>query len=286
MSRVFVPRSLEEFWKVRAGLPEALIYAGGTDLLVRLRNSPAAPSAFICLERIAELKEVRDCGGEISIGACATHAALLADQLVCRCFPVLAKALQCLGSPPVRNMGTIGGNICTASPAGDCLPPLYVLGAELEILSARGQRRIALEDFILGPGKTRLQEGEILAGILLPKDGRSNRHHFEKVGQRNALAIAVVSLAALLQVSEAGVIERARLAWGSVAPTVVRARGVEEALTGEPLTEAALRNVMPLVRKAISPIDDIRAAAAYRSEVAGNLLLRLLETVDEDIRPC
>jgi CO/xanthine dehydrogenase FAD-binding subunit len=276
MSRVFLPAKLNTLWNILAEKPAALVYAGGTDLLVRLRQNRQNPSSLVCLERIEELQGVRKRGDEVFIGACSTHTSLLADPVIHKNFQVLTKALACLGSPPVRNAGTIGGNICTASPAGDALPPLYVLGAELEIRSCNSTRRMALKDFILGPGKTHLQQGEILVGVWLNCNPPFTIHHFEKVGQRNALAISLVSLAALLQVSASGIIERVRLAWGSVAPIIATSAAVEAMLTGRRLARETLENAFPLVRDAISPIDDLRASAAYRKTVAGNLLLRLI----------
>ena len=133
-------------------------------------------------------------------------------------------------------MGTIGGNIVTASPAGDTLPPLYVLAAEVEIQSKNSSRHAALTDFILGPGKVDLKRGEILTKIFLRKSPKWTIHHYEKVGRRKAQACAVASMAALLQVSETGSIDRARLAWGSVGPTVVTSREIEEALVGQPIS--------------------------------------------------
>jgi len=276
VSRVFVPHTLDSLWKILEEDPDALVYAGGTDLLAKLRQSRVNPASLLCLERIKELKGVQESEHEVFIGACSTHAYLLSDPIIRRQFPVLAKGLKDLGSPPIRNMGTIGGNICTASPAGDTLPPLYVLDGELEIRSRNSLRRIALNDFIVGPGQTRLRKGEILAGLWLTKDSDFNLYHFEKVGQRNSLAISIASLATALKVSESGIIERVRLAWGSVAPTIVTSTEVEATLKGKPLSKETLQKVIPLVREAISPIDDIRATAAYRRAVAGNLLLRLL----------
>jgi len=275
MSRVFLPRNLNSLWEIIEEEPGALVYAGGTDLLVKLRQSMSRPPSLVCLERIEELKGVREGKEDLFIGACTTHTLLMADPLIRNYCPVLARALKVLGSPPVRNMGTIGGNICTASPAGDTLPPLYVLDAEIEIRSKSASRRMLLREFILGPGKTRLWAGEIVFGIWLRKASEYNLHHFEKVGQRNALAIAVVSLAAMLRVSNSGMIEKARLAWGSAGPTVVTSTMVEEALTGRPLSPETLRKAGQLAHNAVSPIDDVRAGASYRRAVAGNLLRRL-----------
>jgi xanthine dehydrogenase FAD-binding subunit len=150
-----------------------------------------------------------------------------------------------------------------------------VLNAEVEIRSKNASRRLALKEFILGPGKTTLQPGEIVSGIWVKKAPGYNLHHFEKVGQRKALAISIASLAGLLRVSENGGIEEARLAWGSVGPTIITSPKVEKALVGNRLSRPVLGEAARLARGAVEPIDDIRASAEYRRQVSGNLLLRL-----------
>ncbi|HOK07400.1 MAG TPA: xanthine dehydrogenase family protein subunit M [Syntrophales bacterium] len=275
MTDVLAPKTLEELWSFLENEPEGKVYAGGTDLLVWRRARGGHHGPLICLERIDELKGVREEPGGLWIGAATTHRRLLDDPRIRDGFPVLAQALAVLGSPPVRNMGTIGGNICTASPAGDTLPPLYVLGAEVLLLFRGGERAVPVASFIKGPGLTALERGEIVSGVRIRYPAGFNRHHFEKVGQRKALAIAVASLAALMAVSASGEIEAVRLAWGSVGPTVVTSPEVEAALTGRPLCLATLREAAALAREVCRPIDDLRATAAYRRQVAGNLLLRL-----------
>ncbi|MHC1700250.1 MAG: xanthine dehydrogenase family protein subunit M [Humidesulfovibrio sp.] len=281
---VLFPRSLKGLFQALAE-PGARVLAGGTDLLVRLRAVPdsgpaAAPATLVSLDRLAALRGVREEGGGnlrrvLRLGAATTHAELLAHPLLRARLPVLAQALAELGSPPIRNMGTLGGNICTASPAGDCLPPLAVLGAEVELASASGVRRLALDGFLLGPGRTALAPGEILAAVRVPLPGPDEVQHFEKVGRRDALAVAVVSLAALVRLGRGGKIAGARLAWGSVGPTVWRCPEAENALAGRRLSLTALAEAASIVRSQVQPIDDVRASAAYRREVAGNLLLRL-----------
>lgn len=275
MSQVYLPGSIEELWPVLEAEPGAALYAGGTDLLVKLRSGMAKPPCLVCLERIEELKGVSEQGEVVRIGAGTTHAELLAGPLVARHFPVLRAALLQLGSPLIRNMGTIGGNICTASPAGDTLPPLYVLHAEVELASRQTVRRMPIRDFILGPGQTRLVAGEVLSAIRVEKPRWATVQHFEKVGCRNALACALVSLAALLRISADGVVERAALAWGSVGPGVVVSPEVEQALVGRELSPQNLMTAAAIARQAVCPITDVRAPADYRRLVAGNLLLRL-----------
>lgn len=277
MKDVFLPRTLCELWRYWEDEPGAAVYAGGTDLLVQMRSRMANPSSLICLERIEDLRGIGEEGGFIRIGAGSTHAQLLESALVRQHLPVLAQALEVLGSPPIRNMGTIGGNICTASPAGDTLPPLYALDAEVELRRQDGGRRMALKDFIVGPGQTRIDKREVLAEVWVPKADAYNLQHYEKVGQRSALAVSIASLAALLRVSSAGLVEKVRLAWGSVGPTIVTCLAAEQALVGEKLTLESLQQAAALVRQTVAPISDVRADATYRRTLAGNLLLRLLE---------
>lgn len=272
---VFLPESFDELWRLLSDHPEARIFAGGTDLLVWMRSGRIKPAALIGLERIEALQGVVETDDGVRIGAGVTHETLLENPVIRRLFPVLTQALKTLGSPHIRHRGTIGGNIMTASPAGDSLPPLYLLGASVEVRSAHGVRHLPVETFILGPGRTALAADEILAAVFLPRPVGTSLQYFEKVGLREAMACAVASLAAVLGLSPSGTIESARLAWGSVGPTVVRLPEIESALVGRPFTRETFEAMVPLVGAQLSPISDVRASAAYRKLVAGNLLLRL-----------
>jgi CO/xanthine dehydrogenase FAD-binding subunit len=275
MREVFLPETMEDLWRILDSDPNAALYAGGTDLLVSLRHAEIRPERLVCLERLQELKGVSDHGDEVFIGAATTHARLLETPSVRERFPVLAKAISSLASPPIRNMGTIGGNIVTASPAGDTLPALYAQRAEIEIRSAKATLRVPIEKFILGPGRVSLIPGEIVSGIWLDGSHQWTISHHEKVGRRKAQACSVASLAALLSVSEDGLVEAVRLAWGSVGPTVVVSERVESALMGKPLNRKTLAGAAEIAQSVVSPIDDVRASAEYRRIVAGRLLLRL-----------
>ena len=275
MREVLMPTTLNRLWEFLEESPQTAIYAGGTDLLVALRRGSVQADRLICLERMAELKGIQVFDEAVRIGACTTHQELLSHPVMVRRFPLLTKALGVLGSPPIRHMGTIGGNICTASPAGDTLPALYLFQGEVEVTSDRQTRRMPIRDFIQGPGMTALRPKEVVTAIRLPKAPEFNIQHFEKVGQRKALAISVISLAALVSLSREGVVEDARLAWGSVGPTVVTSPEVADALRGRPLDVESLKNAAPLAEKAVKPRDDLRASARYRRTLAGNLLLRL-----------
>lgn len=272
IGRVHRPASLAALWPLLESGAHPM--AGGTDLLVHCRRGASCDVAL--LEGIAGLDRIDVADGQARIGATATHAAVLAHPLCRERLPVLSLALSCLGSPLVRNMATIGGNIVTASPAGDSLPPLYALDALVELASREGVRRIPLARCITGPGRTVLRPGEIVTAVLIALPPRDAVQHFEKVGRRDALAIAVASLAAILVRDGAGRVSGARLAVGSLAPTVVRCREAEAWLIGRRLDRDTLVAAGERIRAAIAPIDDIRATAGFRRTVAGRLPLRLL----------
>ncbi len=281
MRAVFTPDSIEEALSIRNTHPQAIWMAGGTDVLVQLRHQkrPEDDRPLILLERVPPLSRIEVLESDIRIGACVSFARIASDPVLTADIPVLAQAAATVGGPALRNMATIGGNVCTASPAGDSLPALYVLDASVELVSVSGTRRVPLSEFLTGPRKTALRPNELLTSILIPRrKPHWNLQRYEKIGKRKALAIAVASMAAVLRMNaDSGIVEEARLAWGSVGPTVMRCPPAEEALVGSRLTEEALRSAAAIVSGWLQPIDDIRASAAYRRSVGARLLLRLLD---------
>ncbi len=274
--RTYFPTTLDEVFERWKESPDAAICAGGTDLMVAIRQGlTPRPNAMIFLENIPALKEIRAENGGIFIGACATHTAIANHPSIQTEYSAFRKAIEVLGSPPIRNMGTIGGNICTASPAGDTLPPLLVLGAEVEIRNREETRIIPIDRLFKGPKQTVIKPDEILTGVRIKKPEARAMQHYEKVGQRKALAIAVVSMAALIETNREGVVEKARFAWGSVAPTVAAFPEIDQLFEGRPFSEKVVAEAAERVQTLVAPIDDIRATAAYRRRTAGKLLLRL-----------
>ena len=266
------PASLTELWPM---LDDGLSpMAGGTDLLVAGREGSGRGVAL--LETIPGLDAIETTAEGLRLGALARHAVLERHAAVQEHLPVLAQALDGLGSPLIRNMGTLGGNLATASPAGDTLPALLVLDAVVELSSREGRRPVPLAEFLLGPGRTALSPGEIITAVLVPLPPPGALQHFEKVGRRDALAIAVASLAALVVRDADGRVAEAKLAVGSLAPTAPRCPAAEAALRGRRLDREALLEAGRRIREHITPIDDLRATAAYRREAAGRLPLRLL----------
>jgi len=278
MRAVLTPSCLDEVFYLLERHPDAIPVAGGTDLLVRLRSQTFQDERpLLSLATVPELHGIREEGTSIAIGAATTFSHIITHPLLLVRAPLLARAALTIGGPAVRNMATIGGNIRTASPAGDSLTPLYLLDAEIEITSHTEKRLLPIGEFITGPGRTALRDGELITRILLPQTASFPWQHFEKVGRRRSMAIAVTSFAGMARLSCTGTIEEARCSWGSVGPTVLRIPALEHELAGSPLTADTISHAAHIVRDGVTPISDIRATAAYRCSVAGNLLVRFLE---------
>ncbi len=275
MGKVYLPASLPETFDILSGEARAIVYAGGTDVFVKSPPGELDDRLLVCLERVGALKGVSDLGDEVRIGALTTHNELIASSLVGEHLPLLKQAAGHIGGPAVRNMGTIGGNICTASPAGDTLPPLYIYDAQIELSSKDRTRRVPIREFIKGPAQTVLEKGETLSALYVRKDHGYTFCHFEKVGQRRALAISVASFAFAASLREDGSVVKARCAFGSVAPTVFTIETVDACFTGRRVDDRVLKQAAALVRDGVSPISDVRASKEYRRIVAGNLVMRL-----------
>ena len=274
---ILFPRTVAEMQALLAAQPTGRIIAGGTDLWVRHRRLPAPPVLF-SVERLEELRQVEMRTDGLFIGAGVTYQQLLDLPTLEDGFPALRQAIAVVGSPPIRHSGTLVGNVCTASPAGDTLPPLYALEAFVEVAGPEGRRSLPIAEFIEGPGRTALVAGEFVTGVHVPRPENQTGSAYFKVGRRKALAISIVSLAAKWELLEDKTIKYMKLAWGSVGPTVVQLPQVESFLQGKPLTDEVMRHAGALVKEGVTPIDDIRASAAYRRQLAGNLLLHLSES--------
>jgi CO/xanthine dehydrogenase FAD-binding subunit len=261
------PTTWTEALAMKAAHHDALPIAGGTDVMVEINFDRHRPAAFIDLTRIAELSEWDHEGDLLRIGAGVTYTRLIAelgDQL-----PGLAMASRTVGSPQIRNRGTVGGNLGSASPAGDAHPPLLASGAFVELASVSGTRRLPAKEFYLGPKRSAIKKDELIAAFLIePKKGPQQ---FSKVGTRNAMVIAVCSFALAID----GERRRIGTGIGSAAPTPVTAGDAERFLAGvideqrlwekrEPVGESALKRFGELVAAAARPIDDVRGTAAYR----------------------
>jgi CO/xanthine dehydrogenase FAD-binding subunit len=257
---VLTPRSLEQALRLRAEFPDALPIQGGTDVMVELNFDRARPPALLNLNEVEELRGWSRENGAVRLGAGLTYTEAMRPPLA-EWLPALAEAARTVGGPQIRNRGTIGGNLGTASPAGDALPPLLVSECSVETASVRGARELPLESFLVGPKRNALEPDELITAVRVRAG--SGAQTFMKVGPRNAMVIAVVSLALRADRER----DELRAAFGSAGPVprLVRA-SLEEA---EELPER--------VAAAASPIDDVRGTAAYRSHALRVLTSRALE---------
>lgn len=270
------PTSLQQVLEARAAGVRA--YAGGTDIMVRHKAAldRGDNPDLLFLSGVIELLGIASFPEELRIGPLTT----MADMAISPFIPdVLRQACAGVGSPALRNQATIGGNVCTASPAGDGLCALHACRAEVELRSLHTTRRLALEDFILSPGRTALDEDELLTAILIPLPG-PDFSFFRKVGPRPVNAIAKVSLSAGLWL-DGPLIARARLALGAVGPTVLRCVPLEERMEGMTPDEAAAKaeELAVLAGTSARPIDDLRSTAEYRQAVAENLVADVLQRI-------
>ncbi len=255
---VLTPRSLDDALLLKSEQPEAVPIQGGTDLMVALNFDRTRPDAILNLNEVAELRGWSRDNGAFRLGAGLTYteAMKLGDDL-----PALAEASRTVGSPQIRNRGTIGGNLGTASPAGDALPPLLIEGARVELASVRGSRRIPIDEFLLGVKRNALEPDELIVAALVEPSRQPQT--FMKVGPRNAMVIAVCSLAVVAD-RERGEL---RAAFGSSAPTA--------RLVTAPVGERD--SFATQVAEAASPIDDVRGTSAYRRHALRVLTERALE---------
>ncbi|MFQ6101653.1 MAG: FAD binding domain-containing protein [Anaerolineae bacterium] len=273
----YTPTSVDEALRLLAEHgPEARIIAGGTDLLVELRRGDRQARVLVDVTRIGGLDQVRlDDAGLVHVGPAVTHnQAVASDLLVKRGFP-LPLACWRVGTPQLRNRGTIAGNLVTASPANDTITALWALGARLKLRSVRGERTLSFADFYQGVRQTVLAPDEMVTDVIFPALASNQRSAFAKLGLRRTHAIALVNVAAVLTFDD-DVVTQACITLGSVAPTIIRAREAEGALVGASLSEERIAEAADLAAQTAVPIDDIRAGADYRSEMVRVLVRRAL----------
>jgi len=268
------PTSLEEAVDLLSRYGgEARVLAGGTDLLVKMKQRLVEPGHVINIKNIEELTRIREAGGCVHIGAATRLRTIERSELIRIKLPLLCEAVSSMGSVQIRNMATLGGNLCNASPAADTACALLALGAEARIIGPEGARTVPLEEFFVGPGQTVMGADEMLAEVLIPLPEGAGTS-FMKIG-RTSLDIATINIAVALKVA-GGAVADCRIALGSVAPTPIRAHGAEEFLRGKELTSEALEAVANIVSEEIKPITDVRATAEYRREASKHLVVDAL----------
>ena len=277
------PDSWREALEVKAAHPEAVPIFGGTDVMVDLNFDRERPDAVLDLTRVPELGEWDEDDGRLRVGAGVTYTRIireLGEEL-----PGLAMASRTVGSPQIRNRGTVGGNLGTASPAGDALPPLYASDAEVELASTGGTRRLPVAEFVTGPKRNAMRPDELIAAFHIPR--AEGPQQYAKIGTRNAMVIAVCAFGLALYPEQ----KKVGTCLGSAAPTPVRASEAEEFVEGVlewdsrgEIGDSALARFGELVGEAARPISDVRGSAAYRAHAVGVLARRTLKWAWEEYR--
>ena len=271
------PASLKESLDLLARHGEkARALAGGTDLFLRMERGGWAPEVIVDLKGIPDLAEIRyDPAQGLALGALALHGDVAAHPTVREKYPALALGAGWVGGPQMRNRGTVGGNLCNASPAADTASPLIVYGARVCLASARGERNLPLEEFFTGPGKTALAPGELLVAVVVPPPAPGSGGDYQR-RTRTAMDIAVVGAAAAVTVNGGSTCTEARICLASVAPTPLRAAGAEAVLRGKELTAERIAEAARAAAAEARPIDDVRASATYRRAMVEVLTRRAL----------
>ena len=263
-----VAATVDEALALLGGRDGSRPVAGGTDLAVVLADGLSAPAMLVDVAGIPALRGVRKTAEGIAIGAVTTIAEIAARSDLPAC---LCQGARAIGSPQIRNLATVGGNVCNASPCGDTLSPLVALEAAFVLRSRAGSRTVPAEQFFTGPKKTVLAPGELLVEIRIPAPRLAGRSAFRMIGRRNGQVISQVNAAVWLAV-EGGVIREARVAVGSVAPVPLRLKGAEALLTGKTVRGLDLEPVLASAAAGIAPISDVRASLEYRRLVTASLL--------------
>lgn len=306
------PQTVKEAIDLMEGLENAKYIAGGTDVMVLIRQKKLAPARLISLRNIGDLNYMETEGG-LRIGSAVTHNAIAKNDFVQRRYSALADAVKKVGSLQIRNVATMGGNICNAAPSADTACPLLVLDASVIIAGKTGEREMSLDDFFLGPNKVALEKGEILKGFTMPAFGENTGSAYFKHTRRQAMDLPMLGVAARVTIdiggSEVGckdafctvdsisnilkrledenlVCKDVRIAMGVVAPRPIRARKAEEALKGKVISEKLFEEIGEIAASESQPRDSIRGEAWYRRDMVKVLTKRaILKAVDRVIRP-
>ncbi len=276
------PQKIEEVLEILSKYgKEIKVIAGGTDLLVQYYDRLYEINHWLDLKNIKELKDSRINKNQMEIGAMVTHTQIEKFEDIKKYFPILIQAAADIGSPQIRNRGTVGGNIVNASPAGDLLAPLMAYDAQFRLLSIQGEKIVPAEEFFIGPKKTILEPTQLLTQIILPLPSEKTYGCWIKIGKRKALIIATITLALVVEMAEDNkTVKDVRTCLGSVAPTPIEIKEVGEKMIGKKFSELDFSQLGQIVEDKVSPIDDIRGTREYRKDVAKNIMINALEEID------
>ncbi len=261
---------------------DAKVIAGGTDLVLNMKKKNILPRRVISLHNLAELDYVQSDDSEVRIGALANHADLAANPFLNRHFPILCEAVGLIGSWQIRNVGTIGGNLCNASPAADSAPPLLALNAQVILASKTAEKKIALESFFTGPGATTLRPDQIMKEIVIELPKQPAAGCYLKLRRRKAVDVSLAGVAFQAETGSDGkTLAKVGIALGGVAPTPIRVPQAEAILVGLTLDEAVTKvsECAGLAAQAARPIDDVRATASYRLTIVDVFLHQCAQNV-------
>lgn len=277
----FAPQKIEEALETLFHYgKEIRVIAGGTDLLIQYYDRLYEIRNWLDLKNIEELKDIRIHKNQIEIGAMVTHTQLEKSQDIKKYFPILGQAAADIGSPQIRNRGTIGGNIVNASPAGDLLAPLMAYKAKFKLLSNLGEKIVPAEEFFIGPKKTILEPTQLLTRIILPLPSEKTYGCWIKVGKRKALIIATITLALVVEMAEDNeTVKDVRTCLGSVAPTPIEIIEIRKKMVEKNFHQLDFNQLGQIVEDKISPIDDIRGTREYRKDVAKEIMINALEEI-------
>jgi carbon-monoxide dehydrogenase medium subunit len=268
------PRTLVGALEMMATLEYAQPIAGGTDVVPLFRDVGCKPVHLIDLGLIPELNGIVEENGKVHIGPTTTHAQLLASKVIEEKAPALHDAARWIGSVQIRNRGTVGGNLCNASPAADTAPPLLVHDAEAQVSSLKDARWIPLRELFAGPKTTVLEPDELLTGLRFAPTGHSGSS-FQRIGRRKGFTLSVVNAAVYLE-RDGDELREVRIALGSVAPTPIRVQRVEDTIRGKKMSESLLEEAASVCMGEAKPIDDVRGTAEYRRDMVGVLVKRAM----------
>ena len=264
--------------------PDTRIISGGSDVLIKIREGKMAGTSLVCIRDIKEIQGVsKKDNGDIYIGAGTTFSHITNDPIIQECIPVLGEAVDQVGGPQIRNIGTIGGNICNGAVSADSAPTVFSLNALLCIEDGNGGRTVPVKEFYLGPGRVDLKRGEILTHVIIPaKEYQGYHGHYIKYSMRKAMDIATLSCSVASRVdTEKNVLEDVRITFGVAAPVPFRCEKTEAALKGMSVSEELYQTIEESVRQEISPRDSWRASREFRLQIGGEIAKRaLIRTVE------
>jgi len=273
---VTLEQALEILDKGKPG--EIMVMAGGTDLVIRMKQGDTSPRMIVLLENIPSIDSIECSNGAVRIGARATFSRIIESDIIRSRAPILARACERIGAPQLRNRGTIGGNIANASPCADSVPPLVVLGARVVLASVSGKRSLPILECFRGPKENAFSHNEIITRIEFPVPPQPQNSFYLEKGQRNALSVTKLSVACQLELS-GDMVQKIRIAYGAVGPTVLRGFEAEKHLKGKELTEESIKRASLLAAEETKPITDIRSTEEYRRTVTGVLLKKGLRQI-------